>query len=34
MSLNIKHPKADQLARVLAHQTGETITDVFRTGHD
>ena len=27
MSLNIKHPKADQLARTLAHQTGETITE-------
>lgn len=26
--LNIKHPEADRLARALAQQTGETITDV------
>ena len=26
--LNIKHPEADRLARALAHQMGETITDV------
>jgi antitoxin VapB len=26
--LNIKHPEADRLARVLANQLGETITDV------
>jgi len=26
--LNIKHPEADRLARILAQQTGETITDV------
>ncbi len=26
--LNIKHPEADRLARVLAKQTGETITEV------
>lgn len=26
--LNIKHPEADRLARTLAHQTGETITEV------
>lgn len=26
--LNIKHPEADRLARVLAQQTGETITEV------
>jgi len=28
MSLNIKHPQADQLARELAEKTGETITEV------
>jgi antitoxin VapB len=27
MSLNIKHPEVDRLARELAKQTGETITD-------
>ena len=27
MSLNIKHPEADRLARELAKQTGESITD-------
>lgn len=27
VSLNIKHPKADKLARSLAHQTGETVTE-------
>lgn len=26
--LNIKHPEADKLARVLAQQMGETITEV------
>lgn len=26
--LNIKHPEADQLARTLARQMGETITEV------
>lgn len=26
--LNIKNPEADRLARLLAHQTGETITEV------
>jgi len=26
--LNIKNPEADRLARVLAQQTGETITEV------
>lgn len=26
--LNIKHPEADRLARILAKQTGETITEV------
>lgn len=26
--LNIKHPKADRLATVLAHQLGETVTEV------
>lgn len=26
--LNIKHPEADRLARILAEQTGETITEV------
>jgi antitoxin VapB len=26
--LNIKHPEADRLARTLAQQTGETITEV------
>lgn len=26
--LNIKHPEADRLARLLAQQTGETITEV------
>lgn len=26
--LNIKHPEADRLARILAQQTGETITEV------
>jgi antitoxin VapB len=26
--LNIKHPEADRLARILAHQMGETITEV------
>lgn len=26
--LNIKHPEADRLARILAQQLGETITDV------
>lgn len=26
--LNIKNPEADKLARILAQQTGETITDV------
>lgn len=26
--LNIKHPEADRLARALAHQMGETITEV------
>lgn len=26
--LNIKHPEADRLARELAKQTGETITEV------
>lgn len=26
--LNIKHPEADRLARALAQQTGETITEV------
>ena len=26
--LNIKNPEADRLARQLAHQTGETITEV------
>ena len=26
--LNIKHPEADKLARLLAKQTGETITEV------
>lgn len=26
--LNIKHPEADRLARVLANQLGETITEV------
>jgi antitoxin VapB len=26
--LNIKHPEADRLARALAKQTGETITEV------
>lgn len=28
MSLNIKHPEADRLARLLAQETGESITDV------
>lgn len=28
MSLNIKHPEADRLARELAEKTGETITEV------
>jgi antitoxin VapB len=27
MSLNIKHPEADRLARSLAEKTGETITE-------
>jgi antitoxin VapB len=27
MSINIKHPEADRLARELAKQTGETVTD-------
>jgi antitoxin VapB len=27
MALNIKHPEADRLARELAAQTGESITD-------
>jgi len=27
MSLNIKHPEADRLARLLAQKTGETITE-------
>jgi antitoxin VapB len=27
MSLNIKHPEADRLARALASRTGETITE-------
>ena len=27
MPLNIKHPEADRLARVLAQKTGETITE-------
>ncbi len=27
MSLNIKHPEADRLARELAEKTGETITE-------
>jgi antitoxin VapB len=27
MSLNIKHPEADRLARELAKQTGESITN-------
>jgi len=27
MALNIKHPEADRLARILAAKTGETITD-------
>lgn len=26
--LNIKHPEADRLARILAQQLGETITEV------
>lgn len=26
--LNIKHPEADRLARILSQQTGETITHV------
>ncbi|OGT62389.1 MAG: antitoxin [Gammaproteobacteria bacterium RIFCSPHIGHO2_12_FULL_43_28] len=26
--LNIKHPEADRLARILANQLGETITEV------
>lgn len=26
--LNIKNPEADRLARILAHQLGESITDV------
>lgn len=26
--LNIKHPEADRLARILAQQMGETITEV------
>jgi antitoxin VapB len=28
MSLNLKHPEADRLARELAERTGETITEV------
>lgn len=27
MSLNIKHPEADRLARELADKTGESVTD-------
>ena len=27
MALSIKHPEADRLARELAEQTGETLTD-------
>jgi antitoxin VapB len=27
MSLNIKHPEADRLARALAEKTGETISE-------
>lgn len=27
MALNIKHPEADSLARALAAQTGESLTD-------
>jgi antitoxin VapB len=31
MALNIKHPEADHLARVLARTTGESITDAVLT---
>jgi len=29
MSLNIKHPEADKLARALVHRTGETLTEAI-----
>jgi antitoxin VapB len=29
MALSIKHPEADRLARQLAEQTGETLTDAI-----
>jgi antitoxin VapB len=31
VALNIKHPEADRLARILAQATGESITDAVLT---
>ena len=31
MALSIKHPEADRLARELAHETGESLTDAIIT---